>query len=426
MAGEAYEKRLVEDALALHLRTMGAVLIEGPRGCGKTTTARRFSRSVLRVDDPRTMEDTAFWAELAPERLLTGAAPCLIDEWEHIPTIWDDVRSEVDRRSDPGQFILTGSAEPVNPGRIFHSGTGRFARMRMRPMTLFESGESTGVVSLRGLFEGRFEACADMNAGSGLTREALAYAACRGGWPASVVKTGEAALSTTRRIVRKALREAAARAAKQPPAEEALRGLLRVMAQHAGTTDPVTKLHRELADERVSLGCFRTVLGALRDTFVTEDLDAWTAPLRTAARLFTTPERSFCDPSFVAVGLGLTPGRLLRDRTAFGKVFRALCLRDLRVCADLLEGGLAHWRDRVGRASLVVTASDGRYGLVAVSPGGGRAEERNAGMLRTMAAKINVERRGTPSFLMVLTADGRAARRREDGVWVVPVGCFGP
>lgn len=251
-------------------------------------------------------------------------------------------------------------------------------------------------------------------------------AACRGGWPASVVKTGEAALSTTRRIVRKALREAAARAAKQPPAEEALRGLLRVMAQHAGTTDPVTKLHRELADERVSLGCFRTVLGALRDTFVTEDLDAWTAPLRTAARLFTTPERSFCDPSFVAVGLGLTPGRLLRDRTAFGKVFRALCLRDLRVCADLLEGGLAHWRDRVGRASLVVTAWDGRYGLVAVSPGGGRAEERNAGMLRTMAAKINVERRGTPSFLMVLTADGRAARRREDGVWVVPVGCFGP
>lgn len=426
MAGEAYEKRLVEDALALHLRTMGAVLIEGPRGSGKTTTARRFSRSVLRVDDPRTMGDTAFWAELAPERLLTGAAPCLIDEWEHIPTIWDDVRSEVDRRSDPGQFILTGSAEPLDPSRIFHSGTGRFARMRMRPMTLFESGESTGTVSLRGLFDHRFNRCADMNAEIGLTRGALAYAACRGGWPASVVKTGETALSTTRRIVRKAMREAAARAAKQPPAEEALRGLLRVMAQHAGTTDPVTKLHRELADERVSLRCFRAVLGALRDTFVTEDLDAWTAPLRSAARLPTTPERSFCDPSFVAVGLGLAPEKLLHDRTAFGKVFRELCLRDLRVFADLLEGGLAHWRDRVGRASLVVTTWDGRYGLVAVSPGGGRAEERNAGMLRAMAAKINVERRGAPSFLMVLTADGRAARRREDGVWVVPVGCFGP
>ncbi len=222
------------------------------------------------------------------------------------------------------------------------------------------------------------------------------------------------------------MREAAARAAKHPPAEEALRGLLRVVVLHAGTTDPVTKLHRELADERVSLRCFRAVLGALRDTFVTEDLDAWTAPLRSAARLPTTPERSFCDPSFVSVGLGLAPEKLLHDRTAFGKVFRELCLRDLRVFADLLEGGLAHWRDRVGRASLVVTTWDGRYGLVAVSPGGGRAEERNAGMLRAMAAKINVERRGAPSFLMVLTADGCGARRREDGVWVVPVGCFGP
>ena len=419
-----YRKRIADDILARKLEGKGAVLIEGPKWCGKTTTAEQIASSILYMDDPEKKEQNIAMSELNPKRLLKGSVPRLIDEWQLAPKLWDAIRFEVDHRDELGQFVLTGSAVPVNTKEITHSGTGRFTWLTMRPMSLYESGDSTGEVSLKALFDGRIEIDGESN----ISIDRLAFLVCRGGWPQAVDMREEIALDQARDYFDAVVRSDINRADNVKKNSEKVRRLMRSYARNQGGQVPNTVLAQDVsANDEVSISeeTVASYLNALRKIFVIEDMPAWNPNLRSKTAIRSTDTRYYVDPSIAAAALGIGPQDLINDLKTFGFLFENLCVRDLRVFADALNGTVYHYKDKDGlECDAVIHLRNGKYGLIEIKLGGDKLIEEGANNLKSMEMKIDTDKMRVPSFLMVLTGVGDYAYRRPDGVYVVPIGCL--
>ncbi len=419
-----YRKRIADDILSRKLEGKGAVLIEGPKWCGKTTTAERVAESVLYMDDPEKKEQNITMAELNPKRLLKGDAPRLIDEWQLAPKLWDAIRFEVDHRGELGQFVLTGSAVPADTKEITHSGTGRFTWLTMRPMSLYESGDSTGEVSLKDLFDGPEE----IDGASELTIDRLAFLVCRGGWPQAVDMRDEIALDQAMDYYEAVVRSDINRADNVQKNPERVKRLMRSYARNQGAQVPNTVLAQDIAtngEASISEETVASYVNALRKIFVVEDMLAWNPNLRSKTAVRSSDTRYYIDPSIATSALGIGPNDLVNDLKTFGLMFETLCVRDLRVFADALNGEVYHYRDRDGQeCDAVVHLKNGKYGLIEIKLGGDRLIEEGAKSLKTMEAKIDTDKMKAPSFSMVLTGTGDYAYRRKDGIYVVPIGCL--
>ena len=418
-----YRKRIADDILARKLEGKGAVLIEGPKWCGKTTTAEQIAASILYMDDPEKKEQNISMSELNPKRLLKGETPRLIDEWQLAPKLWDAIRFEVDHRRELGQFLLTGSAVPVDTKEITHSGTGRFTWLTMRPMSLYESGDSTGDVSLKDLFEKN-----TVDGESDMTIDRLAFLACRGGWPQAIDMRDDIALDQARDYYDAVVRSDINRADNIQKNAEKVRRLMRSYARNQGSQVPNTVLARDVSandEESMSQETVATYLNALRKIFVVEDMPAWNPNLRSKTAIRSSDTRYYVDPSIAAAALGIGPNDLINDLNTFGFIFETLCIRDLRVFADALDGQVYHYRDKDGQeCDAVIHLRNGQYGLIEIKLGGDKLIEEGAQSLKKMESKIDTDKMKAPSFLMVLTGVGGYAYRRKDGVCVVPIGCL--
>ena len=421
-----YRKRIADDILKRKLEGKGAVLIEGPKWCGKTTTAEQLAASILYMDDPEKKEQNITMSELNPKRLLEGKTPRLIDEWQLAPKLWDAIRFEVDHRGELGQFVLIGSAVTPDTKEITHSGTGRFTRLTMRPMSLYESGDSTGEVSLGDLFSGNFE----IDGASELSIDRLAFLICRGGWPQAVDMRDEIALEQAIDYYDVVVYSDINRADNVHKNPERVRRLMRSYARNQGGQVPNTVLAQDIAanDEKsINEETVASYVNALRKIFVVEDMPAWNPNLRSKTVIRSSDTRYYIDPSIAAAALGIGPNDLINDLKTFGFLFETLCVRDLRVFADALGGSVYHYRDRDGQeCDAVIHLRNGRFGLIEIKLGGDKLIEEGAKSLKALEAKIDTDKMNAPSFLMVLTGTGDFAYRRPDGVYVVPIGCLKP
>lgn len=419
-----YKSRIVDEILKRKLEGKGAVLIEGPKWCGKTTTAEQLAASILYMDDPERKEQNINMSELNPKRLLKGPTPRLIDEWQIAPKLWDSIRFEVDHRSELGQFILTGSAVPVDTKEITHSGTGRFTWLMMRPMSLYESGDSSGEVSLKDLFDGQIE----IDGYSELDFERLAFLVCRGGWPQAVDMRDEIALDQAMDYLDAVIHSDINRADNVQKNPDKVRRLMRSYARNQGTQVPNTELAKDVQgnDEgSINEETIASYLSALKKIFVVEEMPAWNPNLRSKTAIRSSDTRYYIDPSIAVAALGVGPNDLINDLKTFGFLFETLCVRDLRVYAEALNGDVFHYKDKNGlECDAVIHLKNGKYGLVEIKLGGEKLIEEGAKSLKALTSKIDTEKMKTPSFLMVLTGTGDYAYRRQDGVLVVPVGCL--
>ena len=423
---EEYKKRIADQLLADQLDAMGAVLIEGAKYCGKTTLAARQAGSVLYMADPQTRDENVAMAQLSISRLLEGATPRLIDEWQIVPELWDAVRAEVDKRNADGQFMLTGSAVPADSSRIFHSGTGRFARLTLRTMSLWESGESNGSVSLAALFRNAQE----IEGLNPLDLEELAYLICRGGWPRATLKTNrKAALIQARQYYKAVVEYDVSRADNVERNPELVMRLMRSYARHQGSQATLSTLLADLKGNEVSTlseGTIYAYINALKRIFVIEDALAWTPNLRSKTAIRTADTRYFADPSIATAALGLEPEDLPRDLNTFGLLFETLCIRDLRVYLQAAGGTVYHYRDKNGlECDAVLHMPNGTYGLAEIKLGGADAIEQGAATLLELEHKIDSDKMHAPAFRMVVTGVGKYAYRRpQDGTLVVPIACL--
>lgn len=421
-----YLPRVAETLLADKLDAMGAVLIEGPKFCGKTTMASKHAKSILFMADPETKDQNLAVAHANISRLLQGDTPRLIDEWQLVPQFWDAVRNEVDKRNDEGQFMLTGSAVPPNLEEIFHSGTGRISRLKLRTMSLWESGDSTGDVSLSELFDKQI-----VDGASDIGIERLAFLTCRGGWPKAVLKKSEkVSLMQAVEYYDAVTNIDISRVDDVERNSELTRRLMRSYARNQGSQATVGTILADIASNEsnnLSDNTIYSYLNALRKIFVIEDSAAWNPNLRSKSAIRTSDTRYFIDPSIATAALGMGPNDLLNDLKTFGLFLETLCVRDLRVYADALGGQVYHYRDKNGlECDAVIHLRNGSYGLVEVKLGGSVLIEEGAAALKKLASKIDTTKMKSPSFMMVLTGIGDYAYARKDGVIVVPVGSLKP
>lgn len=418
-----YKPRVVDTMLEDKLDAMGAVLIEGAKYCGKTTLACQHAKSVLYMADPDSREQNLIMAQTNIGRLLKGDTPRLIDEWQIAPQIWDAVRNEVDKRSEDGQFILTGSAVPANPDAIFHSGTGRMSWLRLRTMSLWESGDSSGEVSLSELFKDS----ESVDGSSCIDIDRLAFLTCCGGWPKAILKENpKSALMQAEEYYEAVVRSDISRADGILRDPELARRLMRSYARNQGSQATVSTFVADLSANGVSPSenTVYAYLNALKSIFVIEDSMAWNPNLRSKTAVRTSDTRYYSDPSIATAALGLGPDDLIGDLNTFGLMLETLCVRDLRVYADAIGGTVYHYRDKTGlECDAVVLLKNGKYGLIEIKLGGERLISEGASNLVKLANKIDTDKINKPSFLMVLTGVGQYAYRRpSDGVLVVPVG----
>ena len=421
---EEYRKRIVDTILQDKLEAKGAVLIEGPKWCGKTTTAAQQAASILRMDNPSEKEQNLSLAKINPLRLLKGDTPRLIDEWQLAPTLWDTIRYEVDQRSKMGQFILTGSAVPPDTKEITHSGTGRFSWLMMRPMSLFESGDSSGEVSLKELFSGNL----DVDGENQNDIEKLAFLICRGGWPGAIDLNEKAALQQAFDYYDGVVKSDINRADGNNKNVERVKRIMRSFARNQGSQIANTVIANDiLANDSSSVNedTVHTYIEALKKIFVIEDMTAWNPNLRSKSVIRTSDTRYYVDPSIAVASLGVGPEDLINDLNTYGLFFETLCVRDLRVFAESLDGSVYHYRDNTGlECDAVVHLRNGKYGLIEIKLGGDTLINEGAENLKKLAEKIDTAKMKNPSFLMVLTGIGQYAYKREDGVLVVPIGCL--
>lgn len=422
---ENYRPRLADKTLERKLKGKGAVLIQGPKWCGKTTTAEQMAKSILYMSKPEDVKSNLMAADINPSKLLEGDTPRLIDEWQIAPKLWDAVRFEVDHRKGMGQFILTGSAVPPNDDEIFHTGTGRFAWIKMRPMSLFESGESTGAISLKALFEQPEQILAENKIDD---IDKLAFLICRGGWPGAIDMENEIALDQAFDYFDAIVNTDISRVDNVKRDSERAKRLMKSYARNQGTQTPYTVLRDDiLANDAESLteDTVYSYTNALRKIFVIEDMPAWNPNLRSKTAIRTSDTRYFTDPSIATASLGLGPNDLVKDLNTMGLFFETMCVRDLRVYAESLDGEVYHYRDKSGlECDTVIHLRNGSFGLIEIKLGGDHLIEEGASNLKTFSAKIDTKKMKEPAFLMVLTGTGKYAYRREDGVYVVPIGCL--
>lgn len=434
-----YKNRVADRLLAEKLEAFGAVLIEGPKYCGKTTLATQQARSILSMADTDTLGQNLALARTNISRLLAGETPRLIDEWQIAPQFWDAVRNEVDKRKEDGQFMLTGSAVPPKPKKdengniieeenIHHTGTGRISRLRLRTMSLWESEDSTGDVSLEELFINPDT----VDGVSDIDLDRLAYLTCRGGWPKAVLKKSEkAALAQAFDYYDSVVSNDIKRVDDIDRDEELTKRIMRSYARNQGTQATVGTILADIksnGDERMSDSTVYSYIKALKEIFVIEDSIAWNPNLRSKTAIRTSDTRYFIDPSIATAALGMGPKDLINDMETFGFIFETLAIRDLRVYADALDGKVYHYRDKNNlECDAVIHLRNGSYGLVEVKIGGAELIKEGAESLKTLSSKIDSTRMKTPSFMMVLTGIGKFAYKRpEDGVLVVPIGCLKP
>lgn len=421
---KVYRRRIVDKILLDKLEAKGAVVIEGPKWCGKTTTALQVAKSVLRMDEPSKRDVNIQISEIDPSRLLNGKIPKLIDEWQIAPKIWDAVRYEVDIRGEEGQFILTGSAVPIESKEITHSGTGRFTWLTMRPMSLYESGESTGEVSLKELFCNPDKITGINN----LDIDRLAFVICRGGWPNSIDMNEKPALSQAIDYYDAVVRSDINRADGISKNPERVKRLMRSFARNQGGQVANTMFRDDIRandTESLSEDTIATYINALKKIYVIEDMPAWNPNLRSKTSIRTSDTRYFVDPSIATAGLGIFPQDLVNDLNTLGLLFETLCVRDLRVYADALDGNVLHYRDKSGlECDTVIHLRNGKYGLAEIKLGGQRLIEEGVANLKSLAAKIDTTKMPKPSFMMIVIGIGEFAYRREDGIYIVPIGCL--
>lgn len=419
-----YKHRIADGILEKKLRSKGAVLIEGPKWCGKTTTAEQQARSILYMDNPASFESNLQMAEIDPGILLEGDTPRLVDEWQLAPKLWDTMRFEVDHRHQVGQFILTGSAVPSDEESMKHSGTGRFSWLTMRPMSLYESGESNGKVSLSHLFESR----ENIVATNSLRIDDIAFLICRGGWPFACSLQGDAALAQAFDYVDAVIKKDVSRVDGTNRNITTTRLLMRSYARNQGSQATIGTIVADMMtndENEIGIKTAGSYLDALRKIFVIEDSEAWNPNLRSKTAIRTANTRYFIDPSIGTAVLGLGPKDLINDLNTMGLFFETLCVRDLRIFADALDGQVFHYRDKSGlECDAVIHLRNGRYGLVEIKLGGDRLINEGASNLLALVDKINTDKMKEPSFLMVLTGTGDFAYRRKDGIYVLPIGCL--
>ena len=416
----AYLQRVCDKLLASELKASGAVLIEGAKWCGKTSTAQQAARSSLYMQDPDKTSSYLAAADTKPSLLLNGETPKLIDEWQMAPVLWDAVRFEVDKRNKPGQFILTGSAVPSD-NLVAHTGTGRISRLLMRPMSLWESGDSNGSISLKELFDKN----TDISATSNLSIEKIAFLICRGGWPASVSQKNESALKMATNYVESVINMDVQRVDGVEKNPERVRMLLRSLARNISTmvSGQTIMADMESNDIGISEKTLSSYLNALRRIFVIEDTPAWMPSLRSKTAIRTSPKRNFVDPSIATAVMRTNPSGLLNDFETFGFMFESLCTRDMRIYAQANDGAVFHYRDKNELESdMIISLRDGRWAPVEVKLSNKQIDEAAKNLL-FLQSKINTEKMGKPSFLMVVTG-GEFAYTRDDGVLVVPIGCL--
>lgn len=419
---EIYRPRIADRLLERKLRGKGAVLVEGAKWCGKTTTAEQICRSVLYMSEPAKREQNIQLARLNPALLLRGDKPRLIDEWQVAPMLWDAVRFEADHSPALGLFVLTGSSVPPDMSEVLHSGTGRFGWLKMRPMSLWESVESTGDVSLSRIFGGEV----DVAGLSNLDLERVAFVTCRGGWPLAVDMPDDIALDQAFDYVAAVEKRDIQQTDGVERDPSRVHRLMRSYARHQGMQVSNASIRDDLAEnegETFDTDTVASYIKALKRIFVIEDVEAWNPNLRSKTAIRSSDTRYFTDPSIATASLGIGPSDLIADLNTFGLIFETLCMRDLRVYAEALNGNVYHYRDKNGlECDAVIHLRDGRYGLIEIKLGGAGLIEQGASTLLSLAAKIDTTKMRVPSFLMVLTAAGDYAYRRDDGVLVVPIG----
>ena len=424
-----YKRRILDSLLEKKLQAKGAVLIEGPKWCGKTTTAEEIAASKIMLAKPDIKDHFKSLLEIDSDAALAGETPMLIDEWQTVPKLWDAVRYTVDHSHAMGQFILTGSAVPDKDAEKEreHSGTGRFAWLTMRPMTLFESGESNGTVSLGELFL----APAKILQKNDLKLSDIAFLICRGGWPIAVGLPEEAALEQAFDYYDAVTKEDVTNVDGVKRASERVQRLMRAYARHQGTQASIASLKEDLKNNDTTTldeDTISSYLDALRKIFIVEDMPAWNPNLRSKTAIRTTDTRYFVDPSIATAALGLGPTDLINDLNSMGFFFEAMCVRDLRVFAEALNGKVYHYRDKSGlECDAVIHLRNGQYGLIEIKLGGDSLIKEGAKTLNELANQVDTTRMKSPAFKMILTATGEYAYRRpEDGIYVVPIGCLRP
>ena len=419
-----YKERIADKSLKRRLQGKGAVLIEGPKWCGKTTTAEQLAESILYMDDPESIHQNLTLAEIDPKRLLNGKTPRLIDEWQLAPKLWDAVRFEVDHRNDLGQFILTGSSVPASSEHIHHTGTGRFSWLLMRPMSLYESLESTGDVSLSELFNSPDQISGENH----LDINKLAFVVCRGGWPRATDLKDEIALDQAFDYYDAVVHSDISKVDGVTRNPERVKRLMRSYARNQGSQATNKLLCDDISaneSDNIDTDTVSSYINALKRIFVIEEMEAWNPNLRSKTAIRTSNTRYYTDPSIAAAALGLGPQDLLSDLRTFGLLFETMCIRDLRVFADVLNGNVYHFRDKTDlECDAVIHLRNGSYGLIEIKLGGESLIEEGAATLKKLNGKLDTSKMKKPSFLMILTGIGNYAYRRPDGIYVVPIGCL--
>ena len=418
-----YYQRVSDKVLLEHLESKGAVLIEGAKWCGKTTSAKHIANSVIEMDRPDMTEQYQQMARIKPSNLLEGEVPHLIDDWQIAPNLWNAVRYEVDRRNEFGQFILTGSSVPAKLDESMHTGTGRIVRMRMRPMSLFESRDSNGQVSLNDLFKGK-----EISAIDDHDIEDIAFLICRGGWPVSLEHSEKVALRQAFDYYDAIVNNDISRVDGVKRDPERTKRVMRSYARNVSTQVSLETIRNDVVSNDIETFDKESLYGylnALKKIFVIEDSPAWNPNLRSKTAIRTSDTRYFVDPSVATAALGVGPEDLVNDLKLMGLIFENLCVRDLRIYADALDGSIYHYRDKTGlECDAVVHLRNGRYGLIEVKLGGDELIDEGAENLKKLADRIDTDKMREPAFLMVLCGVAPFAYRREDGVYVVPVSCL--
>jgi len=421
MKNRTYLPRICDSILQRQLKSSGAILIEGAKWCGKTSTAKQASKSILYMQDPDKSQGYLKMADTMPSHLLKGNNPRLIDEWQMAPVLWDAVRFEVDKRGEMGQFILTGSAVPRD-GVTAHTGTGRISRMLLRPMSLYESQDSNGSVSLQDLFNNN----KDIEGENSLSVPDIAKLICRGGWPEAVINKDDD-FQIPRNYVEAVINMDIQRVDGVDRNPERVRLLLRSYARNISTLATITTIKSDIEANDISLSenAMYNYVNALRRIFVIEDVPAWQPSLRSKTAIRTSEKRQFVDPSIATAVIHANPDSILDDFNYFGFLFESLAIRDMRIYAQALDGDIFHYRDKEGLESdMIIRLRDGRWAPVEVKLGSNEIEEASI-HLKELKDKVNSEKMGSPSFMMVLTG-GQYAYRRKDGVLIVPIGCLKP
>jgi len=417
-----YYKRLIEQKIKEKLEYSGAILIVGPKYCGKTTTASIFAESVVKL----TTKQNINLANVDKSFVLDGKPPRLIDEWQTVPDIWNYVRDKVDEKQEKGLYILTGSTTPSDKTSIFHSGAGRISTIKMKSLTLTESNESKGLVSLKELFEKDVSVKVYENKNYDLMQ--TAFYICRGGWPNSVLAKQDKALNVTKDYSKGLFNfENSENYKFRNKKPEILKMVLASYARNISTEATYTTILDDITknnNRSINTKTLDDYMDALKDIYILEDITAFSLNLRSKTAIRTTNTRHFVDTSIACQALNVTPQKLIKDLNTYGLFFEDFVVKELSVYADLLDGSINHYRDKNGlECDIVINLDDGRYALIEVKLGGDKLIEEGAKTLVSLSKKIDNEVSGEPAFMAIITATG-ALYRRKDGIYVIPINCL--